>query len=328
MAEPFYGPGAPQAPGMPPIDPAAAAERKRKIMELMSAGKNLATVPFGGAPSAGPGPGPVAGPGQVYADVKPDPTLMGQMDALTQGPSGPESNVATPPLPPHDEGSAPNRGDFIGRAGGITEQPGSRASLIKMPDGRTVMTNQQADYMGQGGIEGSWQVEQEGTTIRHPDSQYMGSATTRGPGMGGFSPSQTDWTKVANPQGFEAFREEPTENILAKRAAELSKNKALIEDPWAQERVEGQVKEGIASAPQRAIQAGDQQRRQQQQAEYDQVTPEWAEQELAKDPIYGQLPPEIREKAKKNKMAQKIEEIDKRYGKLTSRQDIFTGGVF
>jgi len=63
---------------------------------------------------------------------------------------------------------------------------------------------------------------------------FMGAPPVAG-GMeaGGFGPSQTDWSKVANPMGFEAFREQPA----------IEEQRRYMEDPLWRERAAAEIQE-------------------------------------------------------------------------------------
>jgi hypothetical protein len=79
--------------------------------------------------------------------------------------------------------------------------------------------------------------------------------TTGTPGGGAYSPSQQDWSKVANPEGFPSYWEE-RENRLrrADMAAAEAKLNALSRDPMYEERQRADIWKGAQVGVQTGIQ--------------------------------------------------------------------------
>jgi hypothetical protein len=89
-----------------------------------------------------------------------------------------------------------------------------------------------------------------GTGVRQ---SFMGMEGT--PGGGAFSPSQQDWSKVANPEGFPSYWEEKENRIRrADMAATEAKLNALAQDPMYEERQRADIWRGAQVGVQTGIQ--------------------------------------------------------------------------
>lgn len=239
--------------------------------------------------------------------------------AAIAGKSLPPSPPATTPLPPEvAPPSPPPPEDFQSRPG-----PGYFAARVPQGGGladKIVFTNRPEEYSSSGAdvLGGALArreaqaVQQEPMTLRNPASEYFGSAEVTPGREGGFvfgggeltEEGKTDWSKVANPQAFEAFNKDPVANIEAERAADLAKSRAIAADPFAAEKAKAEAAKDIARAPfeEQRIQEA---QRMEQLKQFDTQARDWA----MKQPGFATLPQEIQQRLIEKKRERLLREF-------------------
>jgi len=230
------------------------------------------------------------------------------LDTLPGGPSdvtSPDSNIENPP-------------------------PGIHAVR---QNGRTIFTNDpglSGEAQSYGEATRSFREAGAGTQIVSPyDRDIFGesrSSAMTGSDPGSFIASQTDWSKVANPMGFEGFRETPTGQVLQQREADFAKAQAdeaeaeaLTKDPFARERMIQETARHRDEADVRA--AGEPYRLQRQyDVEDEKILAQLGPQLQAKlqnDPEFRRLTPEEQQAYFRDALFEEVDRFKQARGKFT-----------
>jgi hypothetical protein len=271
------------------------------------------------------------------------------------------SGQAPPPPPPSAgpfsmEGAARSLEDLPGGPSDVSPNvEGARSARAPIRavnvDGKVVFTNQ-PDIGGQemdyGQATQDFREAGAGRQIYSPYERYnpptglgtqLGGAVTRAePGGYVFGGGELDeegrtkWENVANPQAFEAFAEEPMENIMARRAADLAKSQALQEDPFAEKRMELDAARIQAEADryraEKGVEAAGVEGRQAREFTLaDQAYLSQQEDEIRRklnmDPKFRALPPHAQEEVVQVQLDKALSAFRNARARMTQREDIF-----
>lgn len=171
---------------------------------------------------------------------------------LAQAPAVPLPRIMASPVKSGAPVSFETAGDFLPHDTSSYDYPDTKVGRrIQQGSAGSPGSHATADEREPLGYEWGKDVEL-GENGRPAEDTTVGASSVHLPvqahestGGGGFSPSQTDWSKVGNPEAFEAYRNLPIE---AKRDADIARSKALASDPWAEERMKAGIDTGAKLA--------------------------------------------------------------------------------